>query len=41
MLINDEFERNNGEEPKCDEELLYLTICLEDDIPYRGDTSSF
>ncbi len=43
MLINDEFEniRNNGEAPKCDEELLFLTICLEDDIPYWGSRVRF
>lgn len=36
--IIDAFEvmRNNGEEPECDEELLYLIKCMEDDIPYRG-----
>ncbi len=36
--IVDAFEvmRNNGEEPKCDEELSYLIKCLEDDIPYKG-----
>ncbi len=36
--IVDEFEcmRNNGEEPKCDEELSYCIKCLEDDIPYMG-----
>lgn len=28
--------RNNGEEPKCDEELSYLIKCMEDDIPYMG-----
>ncbi|UVI33465.1 phosphotransferase enzyme family protein [Paenibacillus spongiae] len=36
--IIDEFEcmRNNGEEPKCNEELSYCIKCLEDDIPYMG-----
>lgn len=36
--IIDAFEvmQNNGEEPKCDEELSYLIKCLEDDIPYKG-----
>ncbi|MED0986816.1 phosphotransferase enzyme family protein [Bacillus paramycoides] len=36
--IVDEFEcmRNNGEDPKCDEELSYCIKCLEDDIPYMG-----
>lgn len=36
--IVSEFEqmRNNGEEPECDEELLYRIKCLEDDIPYMG-----
>ncbi|WP_341280589.1 phosphotransferase [Paenibacillus sp. FSL H8-0537] len=36
--IIDAFEvmRNNGEEPKCDEELSYLIKCLEDDIPHKG-----
>jgi hypothetical protein len=33
-----EFEqmRNNGEEPKYDEELSYRIKCLEEDIPYMG-----
>ena len=36
--IVDAFEvmRNNGEEPKCDEELSYSIKCLEKDIPYLG-----
>jgi hypothetical protein len=36
--IVSEFEcmRNNGKEPKCDEELSYCIKCLEDDIPYMG-----
>ncbi|MDF2652621.1 MAG: aminoglycoside phosphotransferase [Paenibacillus sp.] len=36
--IVDKFEcmRNNGEDPKCDEELSYCIKCLEDDIPYMG-----
>ncbi|CAH8770836.1 phosphotransferase enzyme family protein [Paenibacillus dendritiformis] len=28
--------QNSGEEPECDEELSYLIICMEDDIPYYG-----
>jgi len=28
--------RDSGEEPECDEELSYLTKCLENDIPYWG-----
>ncbi|WP_180968108.1 phosphotransferase enzyme family protein [Cytobacillus massiliigabonensis] len=36
--IIDAFEvmKNNGNNPVCDEELMYLIKCLEDDIPYKG-----
>jgi Ser/Thr protein kinase RdoA (MazF antagonist) len=36
--IVDAFEvmRHNGEEPECDEELLYKIACMEQDIPYMG-----
>jgi Ser/Thr protein kinase RdoA (MazF antagonist) len=36
--IVDAFEvmRHNGEEPECDEELLYKIKCMEEDIPYMG-----
>lgn len=36
--IVDVFEvmRNNGDEPKCDEDLSYYIKCIEDDIPYMG-----
>lgn len=36
--IVDAFEvmRHNGEEPECDEELLYKIKCIEEDIPYMG-----
>ncbi|MNW16482.1 hypothetical protein D3C71_2153400 [compost metagenome] len=31
-----EVMRHNGEEPECDEELLYKIKCIEGDIPYMG-----
>lgn len=36
--IIDEFEgmKNSGETPECDEELLHLINCMENDIPYLG-----
>ncbi|WP_207634863.1 phosphotransferase enzyme family protein [Cytobacillus praedii] len=36
--IVDTFEvmKNNENDPVCDEELMYLIKCIEDDIPYMG-----
>lgn len=36
--IVDKYEvmKNNENHPVCDEELMYLIKCLEDDIPYKG-----
>ncbi|MCH1624465.1 phosphotransferase enzyme family protein [Ferdinandcohnia quinoae] len=36
--IVDRYEvmKNNEIDPVCDEELMYLIKCLEDDIPYKG-----
>lgn len=36
--IVDTFEvmKNSENDPECDEELMYLIKCLEDDIPYMG-----
>ena len=36
--IIDEFEimKRDGEELECEEDLLYLIQCIEDDIPYKG-----
>lgn len=36
--IIDGFEimKRNGEELECEEDLLYLIKCIEDDIPYKG-----
>ncbi|EHQ59587.1 hypothetical protein PDENDC454_24403 [Paenibacillus dendritiformis C454] len=36
MIDAFEVAQHNGEQVECDEALLYLIKCLEEDIPYRG-----